>query len=280
MKKLILVFFVFCVYNSTNAQQISKIKKNNLKIITEKEQLPSNESAFKIIWKMYGYEEKFGEFSKSELKDSVVYEYNNYGQIINFRDYDMGVKFDENDKAIHTRNLAISIQYKYDKNNLLFEEFDSIKNYPIAKYKSDNSGKVIIKNSYNSYGDEIYKTTFQYDAMGRIIKKYVDRIPYSCTYTYDIKNNISEEKSSPLPNIKTVSTSKYLLENVIELKIIVYNSNGQVVYRNNGGYKHFVFENKNNKNNNWINRVTYSVTDQNLSNKKRTELTERIFSNY
>lgn len=79
MKNLILhfLFLSFSVFFNLNAQQINKIQKNNLKILTDKEQLPANENAIKVICTMYTYSVRFGETFKADFStDSKIYEYN------------------------------------------------------------------------------------------------------------------------------------------------------------------------------------------------------------
>lgn len=263
MKKIIVVLLFFSAI-ALNAQQLSKIKRSNLKIVTGKEQLPVGENSSKVVYKTYIYEEKFGDFIKSlNKKDSIIYEYNNIGQIISFENY----------------NEDVNIQYKYDLNNFLVEEFDSIKNYPNAKYQNDDLGKVLFKYNYGRLGQEISKTTFQYDEFGKIVKQTIDLsgIVSFCTYRYDSKNNIIEEKTPVIFNTRTITTQKYQLDNLIDYKKIHYDGNGEVQYRNNGGYKHFVHVNISNNNNNWVSRVTYEVSPSDINNKKKIEFTERTF---
>ncbi len=266
MKKifLLLLYLAFTLNNCINAQQSSQIKRNNLKIMTGVEQLPIGENSLKVIYRKYKYKENFGDFIKSErVIDLIIYEYNSDGQIIHFVDYDW-----------YNRKEA-DIQYKYDKDNFLVEEFDLIKNHPLCKYKNDNYGKIVIKTCYNSEGREEYKTIFQHDGLGRIIKKIANHGSVLSFYKYDTGNIVEEITTSS--SKKRVINNKYLLNNMVEQKNILYDGNGEFLWRYNGGYKHFIFENTNNINKNWISRDTYSVSDGDVNDKKIIEFTERVF---
>lgn len=265
MNKLILLLLCLFIWNRINAQQLSNVQKNNLKILTGMEKLPSGENALKVMCKSYNYEEKFGEFIKAKyIKDSIVYEYNFLGQIIHFVEYNLVREREET-----------NIQFKYDKNNFLIEEFDLINNYPRSKYKNDISGKVIIKYDYDSDGKEISSTSFQYGASGRIIRKGVNG-GWLSSYKYDTKNIIEEVKTADSGR-KDIFTDRYSQENLIEQTKIIYDVDGEILWRYNGGYKHFIFEYTNNNNNNWISRDTYKVADGDVNSKKKIEITERIF---
>lgn len=151
-------------------------------------------------------------------------------------------------------------------------------NYPCSKYKTDNSGKISFKYNYISNGSESTKITYLYDELGRIVKLTSNGLglPVSCSYKYDLKNNLIETKTSLIFNARTVSTYKYVLENIVEEKVIHMDGNGTILYRNNGGYKHFTYENINNKNNNWISRIAYEV-GSNINEKKKEEYYDRTF---
>ncbi|WP_243349928.1 hypothetical protein [Parabacteroides sp. FAFU027] len=206
MKKAVLLLcFVYFACSHINAQIIAKTQKNNLKIITGIEQLPEGEKANSVIYKTFNFNEKFGEYVLSKLiRDSTIFEYNNHGQISHATKYKISYDIEGEDRIIPIISKSMDIQYKYDSNNALIEEFDLQQNYPIAKYKTNKFKQVTSKTEYNSSGREEKKTIYQYDIKGKITMKTeeVSMIRGSIIYKYDINNNIEEEKSSTVLNPK------------------------------------------------------------------------------
>ncbi len=152
----------------------------------------------------YAAREKFGEAIKGELKEEIVYKFNEKGDII------------ENQFTDKNQGKKIIRTYHYNEKGQIVEANDSESR---IIYKSDSKGNVTEEAVYNLDGDLKSKTTYNYDAYNREIEARTNTSGTETkkTFKYDMNGNkIQEILYMGDSKLATASTKYDLKGNPIE----------------------------------------------------------------